>query len=331
MVVRPLDSWEDLAELSRGFMAAKVLIAASELEVFDRLEKPGGATAEEVASSYGGTSRAFSIFLNALASLGVVEKKEGRYRNTPLGSRHLVTTSPHYLGDGIRFRSSLWDNWSRMESILRGEPFERNDLYEDDERNRRFIKAMHAYHFEEGKELAKLLELDRARTLLDLGGGAASFSIAFCMEAPDLRVDLIDLPPTLKVARQYVEDHGMAERIILKAGDFYHDPVCDLGGPYDMVFISHILHMEGEEHNRELLRKVVAATAPGGRIVVNEVPIEENRIEPLWGALFAVNMLTATERGDSYPQRTIAAWLGDAGCSRVDFLTEALTLGHIGA
>jgi predicted O-methyltransferase YrrM len=310
-------------------MASKILITASELEIYDHLERDEGATADEVASHYGGTRRAFSIFLNALAALGVIGKEGELYRNTPLGKRHLVTTSPHYLGDGMRFRSTLWDNWAKMESILRGEPLERHDLYEDEERNRLFISAMHAYHFDEGKEVAELLELQRVRNLLDLGGGAASFSIAFCLAAPDLKVELIDLPPTLEVARQYVEDHGMSERITLKAGDFYHDPACDLGGPYDMVFISHILHMEGEEYNLELLSKVVAATAPAGRIVVNEVPIEDNLMEPVWGALFAVNMLTATERGDSYPQRTIAAWLSDAGCSRVDFLTEALTVGHI--
>ncbi len=328
-MVKPLDSWEDLAELSRGFMSARVLIDATELELFDRLEAKGGATAEDVAAHLGCTPRAATIFLNALAALGVVEKAADRYRNTPLGRQHLVTTSPHYLGDGVRFRSSLWDNWSKIGSILKGEPAGRHDLYEDTERNRRFIRAMHAYHFEEGKEVAKLLELGRVRTLLDLGGGAASFSIAFCLEAPHLAVDLIDLAPTLEVARQYVDDHGLAERIRLREGDFYHDPVCDLGGPYDLAFISHILHMEGERHNRELLAKVVAATARGGRLVVNEVPIDDNGIEPVWGALFAVNMLTATERGDSYPQRTIAVWLQDAGCSRVDFLTEALTVGHV--
>lgn len=330
-MVSPLDSWEELADISRGFAASRILITACDLEVFDHLEAKGGAQAEEVAAHYGGTPRAFRIFLNALAALGVIVKDKERFRNSPLGRKHLVTSSPKYLGDGIRFRSLLWENWTRLGAILKGEPAERHDLKEDKERNRQFIRAMHAYHFEEAKELARLLELHRVESLLDLGGGAASFSIAFCLEAPQLRVELLDLPPTLEVARPYVEDHGMGERIKLRACDFYHDPASDLGGPYDMVFISHILHMEDEENNLELLGKVVAATREGGRIVVNEVPLEENRIEPVWGAVFAVNMLTATERGDSYPQRTIASWLKETGCSRVDLLTEALTVGHVGA
>lgn len=330
-MVSPLDSWEQLADLSRGFAAARILITACEMEVFDRLEAKGGAAAEEVAAHYGGTPRAFRIFLNALAALGVIVKEKDRYRNSPLGRQHLVTTSPSYLGDGIRFRSLLWENWTRLGAILKGEPAERHDLKEDKERNRQFIRAMHAYHFEEANELVPLLELGRVERLLDLGGGAASFSIAFCLETPNLKVELLDLPPTLEVARSYVEDHGMSGRINLRACDFYNDPTPDLGGPYDMVFISHILHMEDEERNMELLGQVVAATRDGGRIVVNEVPLEENSIEPVWGAVFAVNMLTATERGDSYPQRTIAAWLKEAGCPRVDFLTEALTVGHVGA
>jgi predicted O-methyltransferase YrrM len=322
-----LDTWDDLSELTRGFMASKVIISAAELEVFDHLANDG-ATAEEVAAHYGGTQRAFAIFLNALAALGVVEKQADRYRNTPLGQRHLVTTSPHYLGDGVRLRTELWDSWTNLEAALRGETVERPELMEDPVRNRRFIRAMHAYHFDEARQIAPMLELERATTVLDLGGGAASFAIAFCFEAPGLQVVLIDKPLTLEMARQYVEDHGLSDRITLQAGDFYNDPACDLGGPYDLVFISNVLHIEGEEHNLALLRDVAEATSPGGRIVVNEVPIEDNLIEPLWGALFAINMLLVTERGDSYPQRTIASWLQASGCSRVDFLTEALTIGH---
>lgn len=41
-------------------------------------------------------------------------------------------------------------------------------------------------------------------------------------------------------------------------------------------------------------------------------------------------MLVATDRGDSYPQSTMGSWLKAAGCTRVDFLTEALTIGHKG-
>ncbi|MCZ6700268.1 MAG: methyltransferase, partial [bacterium] len=93
-----LETWDDLSELSRGFMAARIIIAAAELEIFDHLEDEG-ATAEEMAANFGGTDRAYVIVLNALAALGLIEKKEGRYRNTPLTQRHLVTTSPQYRGD----------------------------------------------------------------------------------------------------------------------------------------------------------------------------------------------------------------------------------------
>ncbi|MFQ6672200.1 MAG: methyltransferase [Candidatus Tectimicrobiota bacterium] len=324
-----LESWDDLSELSRGFMAARVIIAATELELFDHLEE-GGATAEEVAAHYGGTPRAFGIILNALAALGVIAKQGDRYRNTPLGERHLVTTSPHYLGDGVRLRLHLWESWSHLEAILRGESVERPELLEDPERNRRFTRAMHAYHFDEAREIAPLLGLDGAPAILDLGGGAGSYAIAFCLASPQCRVVLIDRPQTLETARQYVDEHGLSGRITLQAGDFYGDADCDLGGPYDLVFISHVLHIEDEEHNLALLRRVVEATQPGGRIVINEVPIQDNRIEPVWGAVFAVNMLAVTERGNSYPQSTLEAWLKAAGCASVDFLTEAITVGHKG-
>jgi predicted O-methyltransferase YrrM len=325
-----LETWDDLSELSRGFMAARIIIAAAELEIFDHLEDEG-ATAEEMAASFGGTDRAYVIVLNALAALGLIEKKEGRYRNTPLTQRHLVTTSPQYRGDGLRIHSNLWDSWTGLDSILRGEPYEAPKIMDDPERNRRFTRAMHAYHFEEAGEIAPLLGLERATSMLDLGGGAASYSIAFCQASPNLKAVLIDRPQTLETASEYVEEHGMSERITLQGGDFYEDEAYDLGGPYDFVFISNVLHIEDEGRNLALLGRAFEATTPGGRIVINEVPIKESGIEPLWGAIFAVNMLVATDRGDSYPQSTMGSWLKAAGCTRVDFLTEALTIGHKGA
>ena len=325
-----LETWDDLSELSRGFMAARIIIAAAELEIFDHLEDEG-ATAEEMAASFGGTDRAYVIVLNALAALGLIEKKEGRYRNTPLTQRHLVTTSPQYRGDGLRIHSNLWDSWTGLDSILRGEPYEAPKIMDDPERNRRFTRAMHAYHFDEASEIAPLLGLERATSMLDLGGGAASYSIAFCQASPNLKAVLIDRPQTLETAGEYVEEHGMSERITLRGGDFYEDEAYDLGGPYDFVFISNVLHIEDEGRNLALLGRAFEATTPGGRIVINEVPIKESGIEPLWGAIFAVNMLVATDRGDSYPQSTMGSWLKAAGCTRVDFLTEALTIGHKGA
>ena len=322
-----LETWDDLSELTRGFMVSKLIITAAELELFDFLADEG-ATAEEVAAHYGGTQRAFAIVLNALAALGVIEKHDERYRNTPLGRRHLVTTSPHYLGDGVKLRVNLWERWSKLESILRGDAGEMPSIMEDPEQNRRFIRAMHAYHFDEAREMAPLLELERATTLLDLGGGAASFAIAFCLASPKLKAVMADRAVTLETAREYVAEHGLTDRIELRAGDFYDDAAFELGGPYDLVFISQVLHIEDEERNRALLEKVARATSPAGRIVINEVAIEESGTEPLWGALFAVSMLVATDRGSTYPQQTIASWLQAAGCTRVDFLTEALTIGH---
>src|SRR5208337_554629 len=75
----------------------------------------------------------------------------------------------------------------------------------------------------------------------------------------------------------------------------------------------HILHSEGEERSRALLRRTFDALASGGTVAVAEFLVNDQRTEPLVGLLFAVNMLVNTDSGDTYSLREISAWLGEAG------------------
>ena len=77
-------------------------------------------------------------------------------------------------------------------------------------------------------------------------------------------------------------------------GDFQRDPI---GGGYDVVLMSNVLHGQGPEENQGLFQKVYEALASGGKLIVRDVVMSEGREYPAWGALFAVNMLLHTGRG----------------------------------
>ena len=58
--------------------------------------------------------------------------------------------------------------------------------------------------------------------------------------------------------------------------------------------------------------------------------MEENRIAPAFGALFALNMLVNTAAGDTYTEREIRTWMEHAGLSDInrkdtDFGSSLLT------
>ncbi|WP_275888232.1 methyltransferase, partial [Nonomuraea lactucae] len=74
--------------------------------------------------------------------------------------------------------------------------------------------------------------------LLDLGGGHAIYSVAFCQAVPGLTATVVDLPGALEEGRAAVEEAGLGGRIALVPGDL-GDPI---GGSYGAVLLFNVCH-----------------------------------------------------------------------------------------
>ena len=84
----------------------------------------------------------------------------------------------------------------------------------------------------------KSLELTNKRKMLDLGGGAASYSIALCNAYPELKAVVLDQEQPLLIAKPLVEEHHLGDQITLLEGDFLETK---LGADYDVVLISGVV------------------------------------------------------------------------------------------
>ena len=91
----------------------------------------------------------------------------------------------------------------------------------------------------------------------------------------------------------------------------------DFGNGYDIATLGHILHSEGEQRSRQLLRKTFSALKAGGTIVIAEWLVNNRRTEPAHSLMFAVQMLVNTEHGDTFSFNEIKNWLEDAGFKKV--------------
>jgi hypothetical protein len=107
---------------------------------------------------------------------------------------------------------------------------------------------------------------------------------------------------------------GLLRRFAFVAGDFNRD---GLGSGYDLALLSAIVHMNDAEQNRSLIARAAAALNPGGQLVVQDFIMRPDRTRPAAGAFFALNMLVATARGDSYTAAEIGSWMGAAGLKRI--------------
>ena len=89
-----LPSAVPLMALSTGFWAFKTLAAAHELDLFGRLAGGAGITVAGLAEALGLHPRPAEMLLTGCAALGLLEKTDGRYRNTPLSEAYLVRGKP---------------------------------------------------------------------------------------------------------------------------------------------------------------------------------------------------------------------------------------------
>jgi 2-polyprenyl-3-methyl-5-hydroxy-6-metoxy-1,4-benzoquinol methylase len=159
-----------------------------------------------------------------------------------------------------------------------------------------------------------VIDLEGVSRVLDVGGGSGAFSMAFVRAGTGISAVVFDLPAVVTLAKSYIESEGFAAQISVAPGDYLHD---DLGAGFDLVFLSAIVHSNSDAENRLLIRKAASALEPGGRVVVSDWIMSDDRIQPIGGALFALNMLVGTEAGDTYTEAEIRSWMQDAGLSDI--------------
>jgi (2Fe-2S) ferredoxin/predicted O-methyltransferase YrrM len=301
---------DDLNQTIRGFQESRVILTAIELDAFTAVGK--GATAAQAAATMGSNPDATARLLNALVSLNLLELREGEYRTTAVADRHFVAGAPFDARGALGHVANLWQSWSGLTGAVRtgasaaaAETGGRDAAWTGS-----FIAAMHRNALERAPHVVATLAPAGARRLLDVGGGSGAWSIAFAQAVPELQADLLDQASVLPIAQRHIDAAGLTDRIHMRPGDLRHD---SLGTGYDLVFVSAICHMLSPEENRDLLRRCRAATAPGGRIVIQDFLLDPDRTAPRFAALFSLNMLLASPAGDTYTEAEYAQWLREAG------------------
>jgi SAM-dependent methyltransferase len=301
---------DDLNERIRAFQGSRVVLTALELDMFTAVGD--GAGAVELAARLDTDPRATGMLLNALASLGLLVKREGVFRNSPETARYFTAGSRDNARPALLHTAHLWQRWSTLTDCVRaGTAVARDEVAgRGQDWTEAFIAAMHRNASERAPLVVRAVGAENLRRMLDVGGGSGAYSIAFAQANSALRADILDLATVEPIARRHIQQAGVADRVRVRAGDLRSD---SLGEGYDLVFLSAICHMLSPGENLDLLRRCREALAPGGRIVIQDFILEPDKTAPRFAALFALNMLVGTSGGSTYSEPEYAAWLGEAG------------------
>ncbi len=301
---------DDFMAVIRSFMESRIILSAVELDIFSAIDK--GADSKEIASRLKTDHRATEMFLNALVSMHLLIKENNKFYNSSLATDYLTDKSPYNSRMSLKHFANLWSKWSNLTDCIRNggsvDYKERDDR--DTEWTESFIAAMHHNGLQRATEVIEKLDASSVSNLLDIGGGSGVYSITFARDNPNLKATVLDLPSVVPLTRRYIDDAGLNLRINVRAGDFHKDK---FGNGFDLVFLSAICHMNNIEENKRLLEKSFSALKSGGRVVIQDFILDEDRTKPKIAAIFALNMLVATLEGGTYTESEYFDWLKGAG------------------
>ncbi len=302
---------DDLGEALNGFRASRVLLTAVELDLFSAVRE--GADATAVATRVGSDPHATESLLNALVAIGVLDKKDGTFRNGPDAARYLAAGAEHDSRAAILHTVHLWPRWSTLTECVRTGTSVAHGGAEgrrEQEWTEAFIAAMHKNASFRAPLVVRTVGVEGVHRVLDLGGGSGAYAIAFARAGEGVTADVLDLETVVPIAQRHIRAAGLSARVHTRVGDLHDDAY---GSGYDLVFISAICHMNSPEENLSMLGKALRALSPGGRVVIQDFILEPDKTRPRTGALFALNMLVGTPAGGTYSGEEYTGWLRAAG------------------
>jgi len=301
---------EEIHALMRGFMESRIMLSAIELDIFSAIGR--GATAKQAAKKIKTHPRATETLLNALASVKILSKKDGIFYNTPLTSRYLAAESPDDSRTALMHIAHLWHRWSTLtEAVQKGTAVAKDALRKrGPEATVAFIAAMHKNASFAAPLIVSGIDLAGVNSLLDLGGGSGAYSIAFARKKPGMKIVVLDLAKVILLAEKYISEAGLSDQIQTRPGNMTKDK---LGKGYDLVFVSAICHMFSPKENLALFKRIKSSLNPGGKIVIQDFVLNDDKTSPRFAAVFAINMLVNTKAGGTYGGKEYLDWIQKAG------------------
>jgi ubiquinone/menaquinone biosynthesis C-methylase UbiE len=302
-----------LQNLAYGYRQSATLVAAIEIDMFTRISE-GATTTGALAAALGITLTNAERLLAACAALGLVTRDGENFRNAPDVQRFLVKGARTYAGPWLTTMGrSDYAAWNKLAQHLRShEPPRVLGTYENFtvEDARKLHAATFSIGMGAGRRFARQCDLSRRTMILDLGGGSGCYCIAAAQQYPIIHAVVFDLPSVAVVAREYIERHGLSDRISAQAGDFTRDP---FPPGADVVILASNLPQYSPGIIRTVVKKAFDALAPGGEMHVIGEMLNNDKTGPLGPALWGLNEALYNSTGVAHSEAETAGYLSETG------------------
>jgi len=309
---------DHILQIGMGFWASKALLSAVEMELFTELAR-GPEELHSLTGRLGLHPRSSRDFLDALVALGLLERTDGKYSNSPSAHLFLDKHKPSYIGGILEMANKrLYGHWSHLTTALRTgenqneatggeEPFAA--LYADPTRLKGFLRAMTGISRGANTAIAERFPWSNYKSAADCGTAQGDLIVQIALKNPHLTGVGFDLPEVAPVFEEYVDEHRLSPRVRFHPGSFFEDPLPNV----EVITMGHILHDWNLEEKKMLIRKAYETLPPGGAFIAYDALIDDDRKSNAFGLLMSLNMLIETPGGFDYTGADCMGWMREAG------------------
>ncbi|MGH3866676.1 MAG: methyltransferase [Pseudonocardiaceae bacterium] len=308
-----------IMQLGLAFWGSKTLLSAAELGLFSELAGAGALDAEALRVRLGLHPRCATDFFDALVALGMLERDDGRYTNTPTTELFLDRAKPSYMGGILEEANGrLYSHWGSLTETLRtglpqnetkeGEnPYDA--VYADPVKLAQWVRGMAGASAHVARAIAAKFPWQDYRSVIDIGccGGAMLVQVALAHE--HITGGGFDLPALGPVFDEYVASFGLGERLSFTAGDCITDPLPQA----DVLVMGHALHGFDLAERNLIMRKAYSALRDGGALIIYDAIIDDERRSNAHGLLMSLYIMLETTGGFESTGADYRTWMQEAG------------------
>ncbi|GAB6146895.1 methyltransferase [Desulfocicer niacini] len=260
-------SLHSLFDIVNGRIGTQLLLTAIEVKVFDSLSTPESSDA--VALQAGTDPNFTRILLDGLTAMHLLEKKKDTYCSLPDINDALHSNSPAYVGEMfINMNQTATEVMENLTKMLRSGPQDVPANLGDESIWEEYARSMANYQRcgaaqQMAATVSQINGFENFQKMLDLGGGPGLYCIAMVGEHPTMHGVIFEQPAVVKVAREFIDEYEMADRVTTMAGDYINDSI---GEGYDLIWASATLNFV-RSGLTDMIKKIHHALNPGGVFV----------------------------------------------------------------
>lgn len=309
-----VETAEELSSIAFSFMASKALFAGLHIDLFTKLAD-GPLTPEDLSAATSVPVNRVVMLTTALASIGILTwADDRRLQNSPAAESFLSSQSKYDFGDYLRYQidQQMYPFLLQLNAVMN------DDLAEDaissyrhwmadEEQASVYSESQHAGSLGPGRTLARVVDLSGASSLLDVGGGTGAMTISLCNAYQDLQSTIIDFPNVAEIGWRFVAEAGLVDRVRYIPGN-----AVEVAWPrnQDAILMSYLLSGVPGAAVERLLGTAFHALAPGGKLLIHDFMVEEDRSGPPLAALWQLQHMAFTPEARSLS----VGWLTATGC-----------------